>query len=379
MKLYITATIATSFTFFKGQPRLWKKEFEVCALSADKVTLEDFAKDEGIDYHYIPMQREISLWIDLICLLRFIWLFIKERPYIVHGNTPKASLLSMVAGYLTRRPIRIYMCHGLRYQTTKGLLRHTLMAMERLSCHCATNVYCVSNSVMEQLIADGICSQQKAKVIGCGTAGGIDTEYFKRDNLDKSRDIRSELGIEKDAFVFCFVGRIVADKGINELVEATKRLVVKYKNVYLLLIGSEETGLTPISFNSKEIIKSNLHIFALGWQNDVRPFIAASDAFVLPSYREGVGMVILEANALGVPGIASDIIGCRDVIEPNVNGVLVQSHDSDALYTVMKDWVEHPEMVKAMSKKCRQFVMARYLDVDVRNAYFEEYKRLAGL
>ena len=253
------------------------------------------------------------------------------------------------------------------------------MIMERLSCHCATNVICVSNGVKDQLVEDGICPQKKAKVIGYGTAGGINTVHFNRENVNLNKDIRAELGIRHDAFVFCFVGRIVADKGINELAEAVERLIVVHNNVHLLLIGAEEEGLNPITSTSRDIIKNNSHIHSLGFQTDVRPYIVVSDALVLPSYREGVGMVILEANALGVPGIASDIIGCRDVIEPNVNGVLVKPRDTDALYTTMKDWVEHPERVKEMAKKSRAIVVERYSDAVVRNAYYEEYKRLAGL
>lgn len=377
-KFFITTTIPLTWIFFKGQPRLWKNDFDVCAISSDGKEFDPFVKDEGIRKHIIPMKREISILHDIWSLILFILFFLKERPMIVHGNTPKAAMLSMVAAWMTRRPIRIYMCHGLRYQGAQGKLRNLLMAMEKLSCKCATNVICVSDSVKEQFIADGICPQKKVKVVGYGTAGGIDTEHYKRGQLDTNRNVRNELGISEDAFVFCFVGRVVADKGINELVEATEQLLEKHNNVYLLLIGPEEKKLNPISSKSRETIYAKAHIHALGWQDDMRPYVAASDAFVLPSYREGVGMVILEANALDVPAIATDIIGCRDVIVPNVNGVLVKPRDTDSLYSAMKEWVEHTEVVKEMSKKCRQIVLERYSHESVRDAYYKEYRRLAG-
>lgn len=143
-KLFITTTAARTLPFFKGQTKLWNEVFDVCAISSEKENLINFAQTEGIRYSYMPMHREISLVSDVCCLLRFIWLFIKGHPYIVHGNTPKASMLSMVAAWLTCRPVRKYMCHGLRYQTATGNLRRILMFMEKLSCSCATQVICGS-------------------------------------------------------------------------------------------------------------------------------------------------------------------------------------------------------------------------------------------
>lgn len=378
-KFYITTTIASTLFFFKGQCKLWKEYFDVCAVSSNKDKLLLFAKEENVSYKYMDMHRNISAVNDILCLFRFILLFIVERPYVVHGNTPKASMLSMVAAWITHRPVRIYMCHGLRYQTTNGSLRHILMFMEKLSCKCATNVICVSEGVKKQLIEDHLCQASKAKVIRYGTAGGIDINYFSRDSIKNEINIRKTFNISDTSFVFCFVGRIVKDKGINELVKAFDKLSKEKKNIYLLLIGAEEKKLDPISKQSRMIIESNDRILALGKQKDVRPFLAASNAFVLPSYREGVGMVILEANALGVPAIASDIIGCRDVIGPGINGELVKPKDDDSLYKKMKQWEENQEIVEEMARNCREYVCSRYSSNDVASAYYKEYKRLCNI
>lgn len=377
-KLFITTTAARTFSFFRGQTKLWNKTFDVCAISSEREKLISFAQAEGIRYKYIPMHREISLISDVCCLLRFIWLFIKERPYFVHGNTPKASMLSMVAAWLTRRPVRIYMCHGLRYQTTKGMLRRVLMFMENLSCSCATQVICVSEGVRKQLVDDGLCKESKGKVVGYGTAGGIDVNYFSRKALPATLDIRAELGIPQDDFVFSFVGRIVKDKGVNELVSAIDRLSQEY-HVHLLLVGPKENDLDPIDERTQILISKNKYIHAVRRQNDVRPYLAASDAFVLPSYREGVGMVLLEANAMDVPCIASNIIGCKDVVTEGVNGELVQPRCADALYQKMKDWIEHRDHVSELAKGCRNYVLSRYSSEDVRRAYYEELKSLVGI
>lgn len=377
-KLFITTTVARTFTFFRGQTSLWEDSFDVCAISSERDKLIDFAQTEGIRYSYMPMHREISLVSDVCCLLRFIWLFIKERPHIVHGNTPKASMLSMVAAWLTQRPVRIYMCHGLRYQTTTGNLRRILMFMEKLSCSCATQVICVSEGVRKQLVKDGLCKEGKGKVVGYGTAGGIDVNYFTRNAIIGAPDKRAELGISKNAFVFSFVGRIVKDKGINELVAAFDKLSQDH-GVSLILVGPQEKDLDPIKRETEELIKANKHIYAVGRQNDVRSYLAASDSFVLPSYREGVGMVLLEANSMDVPCIASDIIGCNDVVTEGVNGELVQPRSADALYHKMKDWAEHREYVEKLAKGCRNYVISRYSSEDVRRAYYQELKSLVGI
>lgn len=377
-KLFITTTVSRTLPFFKGQTKLWNEVFDVCAISSEREKLIDFAQTEGIRYRYMPMHREISLFSDVCCLLRFIWMFIKERPYIVHGNTPKASMLSMVAAWLTRRPVRIYMCHGLRYQTTIGNLRRVLMFMEKLSCSCATQVICVSEGVRKQLVLDGLCKEGKGKVVGYGTAGGIDVNYFSRKALYDTPNKRAELGISKNAFVFSFVGRIVKDKGINELVAAFDKLSQDH-DVSLILVGPQEKDLDPIKRETEELIKANKYIYAVGRQNDVRPYLAASDAFVLPSYREGVGMVLLEANAMDLPCIASDIIGCNDVVTVDVNGELVQPRNVESLYQKMKEWVEHREQVAELANGCRNYVLSHYAHEDVKRAYYQELKSLAGL
>lgn len=348
------------------------------AIAAEQDKLISFAEQEGIAYKHIPMKREISLLTDVFCLFRWIWLLLKERPYIVHGNTPKASMLSMVAAWLTRRPIRIYMCHGLRYHTATGALRRVLMFMEWLSCSCATQVICVSEGVRKQLVDDGLCKQSKGKVVGYGTAGGIDVDYFSRKAIAGLSDKREELNIPQDDFVFCFVGRIVKDKGINELVTAFDRLSQEY-HVHLLLVGPKENDLDPIDKKTEGLLRDNKQIHAVGRQSDVRPYLAASNAFVLPSYREGVGMVLLEANAMDVPCIASDIIGCHDVVTEDMNGELVKPRDTDALYQKMKDWVEHREHVAALAKGCRDIVLSRYAHEDVKKAYYQELKSIAGI
>lgn len=378
-KFFLVTTVARTLYFFSGQPRIWSNTFDVCAISSEKDGLQGFAETEGIRYKYIPMHREISIFSDIYCLIRLIWLFIIERPDVVHGNTPKASMLSMVAAWLTRRPVRIYMCHGLRYQTAHGFLRFILKSMERLSCSCATTVIGVSNGVIEQLVSDGLCRKGKAIIVGYGTAGGVDTNYFCQEVLKNHPSIREELGIPENAFIFCFTGRIVKDKGINELVKAFDSLSKNNKSVYLLLIGPREDNINPISKDARFVIETNSRIKSLGWKKDIRPYLAISNAFILPSHREGLGQVLLEANSMSIPCIASDIIGPRDVICPNINGELFEAGNVIALYNLMKEWVDNPDHVAAMSNKCRNFILERYDSIHVIDNYCNVYLSLAGV
>ena len=376
-KFYITTTVARTLFFFSGQPRLWKDIFDVTAIAAEQDNLERFAEEEGIKYKHIPMKREIAVLADMVSLFRWIWLLLKERPYIVHGNTPKASLLSMVAAWMTRRPVRIYMLHGLRYQTAQGRLRKVLLAIERLTCNCATHIICVSEGVRRQLVEDGLCKAEKATVIGYGTAGGIDTDRFSREAIKELPSVRESLRIPSDDFVFCFVGRIVKEKGINELVAAFNRLSQENHSVHLFLVGPPEKYLDPIAKETEAVIEENKRIYAVGRQDDVRPWLAASNAFVLPSYREGVGMVLLEANSMSVPCIASDIIGCNDVVAEGVNGELVASQNTDALYHKMCEWLANPEKVAKMAAASRSHVLNFYDQNFVRNSAFNYYKQFS--
>lgn len=374
-KFFITTTIPTTLGFFKGNLGYLSEWFDVCAISSQAENLRAVGEREGVRTYCIPMERPIALIKDFICLFKFILFFFKERPYVVHGNTPKASMLSMVSAWITRVPVRIYMCHGLRYQGTQGKMRKLLMLMEKLTCACATEVICVSNGVRDTFAKDGICPKSKSVVLGAGSATGLDIEHFNPDIVE-SNVMRTELGLSKDDFVFIFVGRIVGDKGINEMVAAFNRLSEEYRHAHLVLIGNEELEQNPIAEDSRNVIQSNKRIHAIGRRSDVRPYLKDADAFVFPSYREGFGMVLIEANAMGTPAISSDIIGCNEIIIEGENGTLIPSRDEESLYIKMKDWLLHPDEVRQMSCMCRKSIVKRFDRTNVWKLYRDEYLRL---
>lgn len=378
-KFFIVTTVASSMGFFRGNLRVINKDFNVLAIAANKDQLEAFGKKEGVDTYHIPMQRQISLWSDFICLCQFIWLFIKKRPTIVHGNTPKGAFLSMFAAWLTARPIRIYMCHGLRYQTAKGFKRKLLKFMERITLACATDVISVSFGVMNTLVFDGLCKKSKIKVLGHGSVRGVELKWFSPEAVTPKINTRKEMGIASDAFVFIFVGRLTHDKGIDELVEAFVLLKQEVsKDVHLVLIGQQEPILDPLQLKTIQLIQNVEEIHAIGRKSDVRPYLMDANAFVMPSHREGFGIVQIEACAMGLPCIASDIIGCNEIIIPQKNGELVPVSNVKELFEKMKDWATHPEKVNFMGSQARETIANRYDQQKVWALQREEYLRLLG-
>lgn len=375
-KFFITTTIPATLGFFKGNLAYLNEVFEVYAISSQKDELNELGRKEGIKTFFIPMRRPISLFYDIVSLFRFIKLFLVERPDIVHGNTPKASLLSMLSAKFSGVKVRIYMCHGLRYQGTTGIMRLLLMKMEKITCACATEVICVSKGVRNILIEDGICAKNKAVVIHHGSASGIDLDYFKIDSSLQNTDVREKLGISLTDFVFIFVGRIVKDKGVNELISSFEKLHSQINSVHLILVGSEEKDLNPISKKNRETIETHLNIHAVGRQIDIRPYLLSSDAFVLPSYREGFGMVLLEAGAMGLPCITTNISGCNEIVIQGENGEIIPPRDEKALYEKMKDWVVHKDKLAYMSSHARSFVENRFDKKTVWLKLLDEYNRL---
>jgi len=426
MKLFrITTSDISLDMLLKGQLRFLNEHMDVTAVSADSGLLKMVGEREGVRTIEVPMHREISLKDDWKCLWILYRLFKKERPDIIHANTPKGSLLSMVAGKMARVPVRIYYVTGLRYQGATGLLRWILKTMERVTCFCATKVIPEGNGVLKILKEDHITGKE-LHVIHYGNISGIDTAYFSREGFPEKKD---------DAFRFIFIGRIVKDKGMHELVEAMRRISNVNGNNYsndnvngngnglagcnndnvngngnkndgngndnvndndnqasrtptqgrktvnvsvpvsvkLILVGPFESELDPLEKEDEEFLKNSECVEYVGYQKDVRPFLAKADALVFPSYREGFPNVVLQAGSMDLPSIVTDISGCNEIIKDGLNGRIIQPRNAEALYQTMKYFVEHPVEVKRMAGNARRMVQERFEQKDVWNALLKEY------
>lgn len=381
-KLIWVTTVAQSMALFRGQLNFMSKHFDLTFVSSNeenKIELIDKGAIEGVHVYEIPMKREISLFNDIQSLFAFISYFFKVKPDAVHGNTPKGAFLSMVAAKITGVRTRIYMCHGLRYQGCIGNKRKILVFMERLTCACATHVLCVSDGVKNTLANDGICSTKKSQVIGYGSCNGINLSLFDASlySIDEKDKLRSQYGIDKDEFLFIYMGRIVKDKGVNEMIDAFTRYRKENLKVRLMILGAFEDKLNHVEAYTADIIKSNKEgVVYCGNQSDVKPFLAASQCLLLPSYREGFGLVLMEAGGMGLPVISSDIIGCNNVVDTKENGLLVKSMNANSLYEAIKIMVEDKVLYHNYCNTTRISIKRRFEQTVLWNKFLEFYRNI---
>lgn len=249
------------------------------------------------------------------------------------------------------------------------------MLTDRITCACATHIIPEGEGVKHDLEHYGITSKPM-RVLGYGNVRGIDLQYYSctKEVLDEAEKIRLSLGIAPSSLVFTFVGRLVRDKGINELVATFDKLYKQFTDIHLIFVGHDERKLDPLNNNTLRIINNNPHIHAVGEKGDVRPWYAASDVLVFPSYREGFPNVVIEAGAMGLPSIVTDINGSREIIRQNENGVIIPSQDADALYQTMNKFINHPQRIKEMGEKARPLVASRYEQSFVRQCLKDFYK-----
>lgn len=373
-KLIRLTTHSLTLSLIKGQIRYLTKDMDVIIVAKDTGNLKHLAKEEGVEYRDIDMHREISPINDLKSLWLLIKLFRKEKPDIVHANTPKGALLSMMAAWLTRVPHRIYNVNGLRFETATGNFRRLLILMEKITCAFANKVIPQSNGVAEIIRREHI-TQKPLHVIFNGSGNGVDINHFNP-QLPTLKETATKIRANFKGVVYVFVGRVVGDKGVNELVNAFNRLSKEYTDIKLNIIGPFEAELDPVKQETLKLIKTHDRIIVFGNQSDVRPFLLASDIFVLPSYREGFPNVVLEAGAMGKPVIVSDVNGATDVIHHGKNGLIIPKRDSDALYHAMKRLYLNEILRSNMASEARQAVASRFNRPDVWKATLEMYKGL---
>lgn len=372
-KIIRATTVPQSLNMFcKGMLQELSDKYEVIGLSSPGNDLEEVANREGIRTISIHMERHISPFRDFKSLWEMFQVFRREKPTMVHSMTPKAGLLCMTAGLFTGVPVRVHTFTGLVFPTAKGLKRKILMFTDMLTCACATHIIPEGDGVKNDLINNRI-TKKTLKVLGYGNVRGVDMDYYSRrpEVMDMARSIRNDL------FTFVFVGRIVKDKGINELCEAFNRLS-KLAQVRLLLVGPYEDNLDPISEKSKDIIKSNPSIESVGGKfgDELLAYYAASDCFVFPSYREGFPNTVLEAGAMGLPAIVTDINGSREIIVNGENGIIIPSYDSDALFEAMLKMMKDNSARKKMENNSRAMIVSRYEQGYVRKCLYDFYDEI---
>ena len=374
-KIIRAVTVPQSLGFVEPLLSKLKQKYEVQLLSSPGERIDKISKEHQVVGHRVEMYRRMSPFKDLKSLFQLIKVFRKEKPYMVHSMTPKAGLLCMLAAWLTRVPRRVHTFTGLVWPTASGLSRRILMFTDWVTCTCATHVIPEGQGVLNDLQQH--ITKKPMKVLGYGNVMGIDMNRFSR---RPEIEAKAKELVKENVYTFVFVGRLVKDKGINELVEAFTKLYDKYTNVRLLLVGKYEAELDPLKQETLDRINALPAIEAVGPQygDDLLAHYAASDCFVFPSYREGFPNTVIEAGAMGLPSIVTDINGAREIIIHGENGVIIPSKDADAIYHAMEQMMLDKEKAKAMADNARPLIASRFEQSFVHKCLLDFYEEIIG-
>jgi glycosyltransferase involved in cell wall biosynthesis len=354
-----------------------ERRFAISVITSPGEQLDAFGRREGVEVYGLEMPRRITPLRDIATLWRMYLRFKRIRPVIVHAHTPKGGLLGMICAWLARVPVRIYHIRALPFVTATGPQRVLLRSTERVACALAHQVLCVSHSLREVVVEEGICSAAKIQVLLGGSGNGVDAAgRFDPARWTRSHDeVRDRYAIPRDAVVIGFIGRLVRDKGVVQLVEAWKVLREEHPELHLLVVGGFEPR-DPVPAPARAVLCSDPRVHMAGWATDTAPYYAASDLVVLPSHREGLSNVLLEASAMSLPVVATRIPGCLDVVEDGATGTLYPVCDVAALTDAIRRYVRDAERRRRHGRAGREKVLREFRREAIWQALHAEYQRL---
>jgi glycosyltransferase involved in cell wall biosynthesis len=361
-----------------GQMNYTKAQgWDVIMVSSDGREISQAIKNEGVQHEIIPFTRKITPFEDLKCIWLLIQLFKREKPDIVHTHTPKAGLLGMIAANLAGVTIRIHTLAGIPAMAAEGRKKTLLESVEKWTYSNAREVWPNSPGLRKFVLQKELCSECKLKIVGKGSSNGVDLEKFNRNFLKENHLVAATMRIMpgEDDFIILSVGRLVRDKGIEELVTAflNSKIVDKSK---LVLLGAFEQDLDPISPETVQTIRENPRIIQIDWSDHVAHYLALADILVHPSHREGFPNVILEAGAMHVPVICSDIIGNTDIITQQKTGLIFPVKDAAVLKEAMEFAFVKRDKMAEYAASLYEEVVQNYDRKFVQKEIFSNYQRL---
>lgn len=361
-----------------GQLSFMNNYYEVIAVSSERDYLIRCAKNEGVRYKHIEMTRKITPLKDFISLVNLIFFLLKEKPLIVHSHTPKAGIIAMIASRIANVPIRLHTVGGLPLMEETGGKKKLLESIEKLTYSLSTFVFTNSRGLYNYIIENKYTTKSKIKVLGNGSSNGVDSSYFSTSQVSQNdqKKLKDSLGILENQFTFIFVGRVVSDKGINELVEAFDNLSTTLCDIKLLIVGEQESDLDPLKESTISILKKNNQIIEVGFQRDIRPYLAISNVLVFPSYREGFPNVIMQAGAMGLPVIATDINGCNEIILHGENGILIPKKNTAKIEIALLMLRNNVKLYEKLQSNARNMIITRFERKKVCETILDEYKSL---
>jgi glycosyltransferase involved in cell wall biosynthesis len=372
--------VSSSFcaNFLKGQVEFLVSEgFEVIIISGEGEEISMLAKKENATLITIPFTQSIYLIKDFRQLVQIIRILKKEKPDIVNAGNPKSGFLIMLACWITHFKNRIFTLHGLLSDTKTGFKRWVISLTEKISCNIAQTVIVVSPSLKQHAEKRNILAAGKGVVIEKGSYNGIDTKIFSRTEflLTQSNELKEKIGLQPDAVVLGFVGRLSKDKGIDILFEAFNTLLKKYPFIRLILAGplSKENKFSELSAHQ---LYYDERVFYLGKMINVTPVYGIIDILVLPSLREGFGNVLIEAAAMEIPVIASEIPGCKDAVKNKVNGYLFEKGNVAELCNYLEQLIIDRNLRNELGKNGKQFVKENFNNCKIWKGQLQLYNRM---
>ena len=373
-----TVPIALAYPL-RGQPSYMQANgFDVLMISADGKELPQLLQQERCRHIIVPMTRSITPFRDMICIVKLIRIFKKERADIVHTETPKAGLLGMIAARFCGVKIRVHTVAGMPLMVEKGAKLRLLQSIEKLTYAAATNVWPNGPSLESFIIHNRFSPASKLHVIGAGSSNGVDTERFNRENISETvlADAKNSVQYNEGNTYLLFMGRFVKDKGLTELVNVFTALLTERPSLRLILAGDYEPHLDPLPADTHDKIHNNQNIIHIPWTDHVEYYMAFSDYFVFPSYREGFPNVLLEAAAMELPIVCSRITGNVDIITNNETGLIFESENETDLKEKLLTALNNPGRMSDMAEKLRQHIINVYSRENFWESMKLEYNRL---
>lgn len=381
-KLVRITTVPMALRYLlRGQMRFMTANgFDVLMISATGKELAEVIQNEQCRHIVVPMTRKITPFTDLVCLFHLIRIFRKEKPDIVHTHTPKAGLLGMLAAKICGVRTRIHTVAGLPMMVEKGLKYQVLKFVEKLTYASASEVWPNSNSLKHFIQEKGLCKPAKLKMIGKGSTNGIDLNRFSKRDLDEKiiSNIKTELNYSPEKTYLLCIGRLVADKGVVELVNVFVQLQKKDRSVILLLVGGFEPDLDPLPAATLLEIETNSSIVHISWTDHVEYYMHLAHYFVFPSHREGFPNVLLQAGAMELPVICSQITGNIDIVTNNETGLIFECGNEQQILKLLEYALAHPQHMNIMAKQLQSRIQESYRQENIWQNMLAAYQSLVN-
>lgn len=379
MKILRITTITHSLhLLLRGQLKFLKQNgYKVYVASNTSDEVKFIESNEGVKHFSIPFTRKFNPFYDLLSLYYTIRLINYLKPDIVHTHSPKAGIVGMLAAFICNVPVKLHTVAGLPLMETKGLKMKILIYIEKLTYKLADyvlpNSYNLLSYIQKNIYSK---SNNKLKVIGHGSSNGINLNYFNQESFDTAyiKEKKKELGIRNTDVVISFVGRLVSYKGINELIESFLDLNIIYTNLKLVLVGPLEP-LNPLKIENLKILDQNKNIISVGHQDDIRPYLIMSQIFAFPSYREGFPQSLMQAAAMNLCCIATDINGCNEIIEDEKTGFLIKPKDKNALYEKLHYLIKNESLIKKIGGNARKNMELKFEQEEFWDSIHEFYQK----